>query len=266
MCPLENLSSYAWGGRQQSPVDCQARVCDYIRNQRKRWEVGKTEWGENSLGKAWGKLKGQKSKEPCHCQRTDSPGTWKEITVEYVLLRYIHLVQRWNGSVLVGQVHAAWGHCWWCVSGGSPSQVPSLAMVNLQVQTKLLYLLDGGRPWPCSSKAACPLHRKNMKESFSPQEKKEAVSQLSTRHSLLPLPFLTAVRLWHWPSGTIPLVPHFPPVRLQIILPGVCTCCAAEDPGSSCPQNQHRRPWPAGEAAGSGSAPTLPDEGSHLQL
>lgn len=135
-------------------------------------------------------------------------------------------------------------------------------MVNLQVQTKLMYLPDGGRPSPCSSKAACPLLEKNMNESFSPQEKKEAVSQLSTRHPLPHLPFLTAVQLWYHPSGTpLPLSE-----RIQIILTGFCTCCAAEDPASSCPQNQHRCPWSAGEAAGSSSAATLPDKGSHLQL
>lgn len=87
------------------------------------------------------------------------------------------------------------------------------------------------------------------------------MSQLSTRHPLPHLPFLTVVQLWYHPSGSpLPLSE-----RIQIILTGVCTC-AAEDPASSCPQNQHRCPWPAGEAAGSSSAATLPEEGSHVQL
>lgn len=102
-CPLRYLTCVSW--RISALLTClrwqtaessglQARVRDYIMNHSKRWEVGKTEWGENSLGKAWGKSKGQKSKEPCHCQRIDLPGTWKEVTIEHVLLRYIDLVQR----------------------------------------------------------------------------------------------------------------------------------------------------------------------------
>lgn len=46
------------GGRQQGPLHCQTCVHDYISRQRKRWEVGNVERGENSLGEARGKSKG----------------------------------------------------------------------------------------------------------------------------------------------------------------------------------------------------------------
>lgn len=46
------------GGRQQGPLHCQTCVHYYISRQRKRWEVGNAERGENSLEEARGKSKG----------------------------------------------------------------------------------------------------------------------------------------------------------------------------------------------------------------